>query len=72
MNENEKLNVIDILSILSFLIGLENLNINATQTDMQNIQAELNKKTDLLLNEIHSHLEKQDKALEQIAERLNK
>ena len=70
MNENEKLNVIDILSILSFLIGLENLNINATQTDMQNIQAELNKKTDLLLQEIHGHLEKQDEILKEIEKRL--
>ena len=70
MNENNSLDFIDLLSIMSFIIGLINLDYNATQDDMQRIQAELNNKTDLLLNEIHGHLEEQDRLLKEIAERL--
>lgn len=65
---NERLTVIDILSILSFVIGLENLDMNISQTDLQEETSRLDKKVDEKVNkalaEIHNHLEKQDKKLE--------
>ena len=70
MNENGNLDFLDIISILSFLIALENLDLNVTQEDAQNLQVEINNKTDLMLKEIHEHLEEQDKLLKEIAERL--
>lgn len=71
-NENSKLDFIDILSIMSFVIALQNLDLNVTQEDAQNLQRELSAKTDLLLTEIHGHLEEQDRLLKEIAERLKK
>ena len=71
-NENSKLDFIDILSIMSFVIALQNLDLNVTQEDAQNLQRELSEKTDLLLTEIHGHLEEQDRLLKEIAERLKK
>lgn len=64
MNSNEQLNLIDLLSILSFLIALENLGMNISQSDLDD-------KTKLLLDEIHGHLEKQDEMLQRIERKLN-
>ena len=69
-SENSKLDFIDLLSIASFVIALQNLDLNVTQEDAQNLQRELSEKTDLLLQEIHGHLEQQDKLLREIAERI--
>ena len=62
----KQLDFIDILSIASFVIGLQNLNENMTQGDKQDLQEELSNKADLLLREIHSHLESQDDKLDKI------
>ena len=56
-----QLSFIDIISIASFLVSIENLEENLTQSDKQDLQNELSDKADLLLNEIHKHLEEQDK-----------
>ena len=58
--ENGELTILDTISILSFLIGLENLDMNVTQTDAQNLQHQLDNNTHLILGEIHKHLEEQD------------
>ena len=62
---NEQLSFIDLLSIMSFCIGLMNLEINITQEDIDN-------QTQTLLNEIHSHLDIQDSKLDNIITRLEK
>lgn len=69
--ENGQLTFLDIISIISFLIDIENLELNATQDDMARIQRELSNKAELLLTEIHGHLEKQDKKLDKILEAIN-
>ena len=63
MNQNEQLSFIDLLSIMSFCIGLMNLEINITQEDVDN-------QTQTILNELHGHLEIQDKKLDNIIQRL--
>ena len=63
MTDNGQLDFLDLISIASFVIGLENLELNATQEDAQNLQRELSEKTDLLLQENHSHLKEQDNRL---------
>ena len=55
---------------MSFVIGLMNFNENLTQGDKQELLQEFSNKADLLLNEIHSHLEEQDKKLDEILKRL--
>ena len=57
---------LDVLTIMSFMIGVKNLDMNVTQEDAQRLQADLAEKTDILLKEIHSHLEMQDKKLDDI------
>ena len=59
---------LDIVTLVSFIIGVENLELNATQDDMARIQRELSDKTEQLLTELHGHLELQDKKIDQILE----
>lgn len=63
MNQNEQLSFIDLLSILSFCIGVMNLGLNVSAEDIDN-------QTQTLLNEMHSHLELQDSKLDNIIQRL--
>lgn len=67
-----QLSFIDLLSIASFAIGLENLEENLTQGDKQDLQKDLSDKADLLLKEIHEHLERQDQKIDEILRRINK
>ena len=64
MNDNGQLDFIDLLSIMSFCIGLLNLELNVTAEDIDN-------QTQTLLNEIHAHLEEQDNKLDEIIRRLD-
>ena len=63
---------LDIITLISFFIGLANLEENLTQGDKQELQEDLSNKADLLLNEIHSHLEEQDKKLNLILQEIKK
>lgn len=64
MNDNEQLSFIDLLSIMSFCIGVMNLDLNVTAEDIDN-------QTQTLLTEIHTHLEEQDKKINEIIRRLD-
>ena len=69
---NEQLEFLDILNILSFVIGLMNYNENLTQNDKQDLMAEVDNQTKLLLKDIHSHLREQDIKIDKIIERIDK
>lgn len=68
--ESKQLTFLDLLNVLSFLIGLENLEANLTQSDKQDLQSDLAETAERLLNEIHAHLEAQDAKIERILKRL--
>ena len=68
--ENGEFTFLDIVSLMSFFIGLVNLEENLTQGDKQELQKDLSEKAELLLNEIHSHLELQDEKLDMILQKL--
>ena len=70
MTDNGQLDFLDLLSIMSFVIAVENLEENVTQSDKQELLQEFNDKATLLLNEIHAHLEEQDVRLSAIEETL--
>ena len=74
MNEQGQLNFIDLLSVMSFYIGLLNLDMNITQTDIQKQTTELDDRLNLhlreALNEIHQHLEDQDVKLSKIQQQI--
>lgn len=65
-----KQNFFDLLNVMSFAIGLMNLNENLTQGDKQDIMKNLSEKADTILKEIHAHLEKQDEKINDILKRL--
>ena len=69
--DNGEFTFLDIISLMSFFIGVMNLNENLTQGDKQEMMEEFSQKADLLLREIHTHLEEQDSLLHQIWEELH-
>ena len=70
--ENGQFTFLDSIGIISFLIGLMNLNENLTQGDKQELLQNFSQKADELLQEIHSHLEFQDQKIDKILEELSK
>lgn len=67
---NEQYTLIDVLNILSFLIGILNLEENLTQGDKQDLIDNLNKNAQKVLEQINTHLEKQDSKLNKIIDLL--
>ena len=63
---NRQYDLLDVLNILSFAIGLLNYNENLTQNDKQELLEELDNQTTTLLEEIHAHLKEQDIKIEEI------
>ena len=72
--DNGEITFLDCISIVSFLVGLENLEINVTQESLDRQTAELdekvNKRVDDALADIHMHLAEQDKKIDQILSEL--
>ena len=67
---NGELTFLDTVGILSFLIGVQNLELNVTQEDAQNIQHRSDANAHLILDEIHNHLEEQDRKIDLIIKEL--
>ena len=63
---------VDMISLMSFAIGLENLDLNVTQNDIEaqtaDLDARVNEKIHDMLTEIHTHLRTQDDKLDRIME----
>ena len=70
-SDNNECSFLDLITLLSFVISLENLEENLSQNDKQDLQRDLSEKADKILAEIHSHLEVQDNKLNDIMEKLN-
>ena len=68
--QNGQLTLIDLLSILSFAVGLQNLELNIDQNDLTAQTQEIDKKANKIVNnaiaEIHAHLEMQDRKIDRI------
>ena len=62
--EQRQFDVLDILNVLSFMLGIENLQENRTQSAHNDVQAEY------LLVEINKRFEEQNKILGEILERM--
>ncbi len=61
--KNGEFTFLDILSILSFCIGLQNLEINITQDDLQNMATHADIRQTEGIEDIHRHLAVQDEKL---------
>ena len=65
MNNNGQFEILDILTIMSFALQLENQN---NLVGMKDVQNEVNR----AVSEIHAHLEEQDRMLKLLLERTEK
>ena len=64
MHDKRELDVLDILNILSFYIGVKNLDENLSQTTAGNL-------LDKAVGDIHKHLEEQDNKIDMILKELS-
>lgn len=58
--------ILDVLNVVSFLIGVANYNENLTQTDKQELIHKLDKQTSELLSQLNAHLERQDENIDKL------
>lgn len=65
-----ELTFIDLLSIISFCVGLQNLDLNLAQEDLDKQTQELDKRLHNVIDDIHRHLSVQDTKLNLILNRL--
>lgn len=70
MNRIGEMNFIDALSVASFLIALENLDLNLAQEDLDAQTQELDRSLRRVVDDIHNHLSVQDSKLNIILNRL--
>ena len=63
MDWRKEWDFIDILSVMSFCIGLQNLDLNIAQEDLDNQTQELDKRLRGNVEDIHRHLAVQDEKL---------
>lgn len=71
MNEQSS-NVNDLINILSFVIGMENLQENRQQSAHNDVQVANDKQAQYLLEEINKKFEEQNKILDKLVELLEK
>jgi len=69
---NGELTFLDLISIISFCVGLQNLDLNIAQEDLDNQTQELDRKLHGVIDDIHQHLQMQDEKIDMILEELSK
>mgnify|MGYP007069857496 CR=1 FL=1 len=73
--DNGEFTFLDTLSLISFAIGLKNLDLNITQEHLDkqtaDLKAQVDEDVNFALNEIHNHLQMQDDKINSILEVLN-
>ena len=63
--------LLDSIAVISFLVGLQNLELNITEQDITNQTQGLDRRLKLVVDDIHKHLQEQDAKIDLILERLN-
>lgn len=61
---------IDYVNLMDLAINIRNLRSNTSQEDRQKLEEHFNKKLNVLLEEIHSHLQEQDAKIDKILSKL--
>ena len=64
--KNGEWTFLDLVTLISFVVGLENLEYNITQDDLQKVAKEMEQKQTDQIMDIHEHLAVQDAKLRQI------
>ena len=65
--DNGEFTFLDMISIISFCVGLQNLEYNIAQEDLDNQTQELDRRLREVVDDIHEHLQKQDRILEELS-----
>ena len=68
--KNGELTFLDMISIISFCVGLQNLDLNLAQEDLDKQTQELDERLNNVIDDIHRHLSVQDTKLNLILNRL--
>ena len=68
ISESGEITLLDLLSIISFCVGLQNLDLNITEQDITSQTQELDRKLRMQVADIHKHLQMQDEKLNHIIE----
>ena len=63
---NGEYTFLDILSILSFFLAIQNYDLNVDQNYMQDVQQKFNTQISTAVDEIHKHLQMQDDKIDEI------
>ena len=66
--DNGEFTFLDIISIISFCVGLQNLDLNLQQEDLDNQTQELDARLRAVVDDIHKHLQEQDLKIDKILE----
>ena len=61
---------IDLVNLMDLAISLQNLRSNTSQEDSQKLEKHFNDKLELVLDEIHTHLQEQDNKIDLILKKL--
>lgn len=69
--DNGEITFLDLLAIMSFCIGLQNLDLNIAQEDLDNQTQELDARLRKVVDDIHKHLQEQDVKIDYIISTLN-
>lgn len=67
-NSGKQFDIIDALSVMSFLLGLENLQENRQQSAQNDVNAANDKQAKQILSKIGKRLDQQDAMLKEILE----
>ncbi len=70
--DDRQFDFIDAISVASFMLGLENLYENRIQSAQNDVGAANDKQASYLLSEIGKRLDRQDRTLEAILEKLER
>ena len=62
------MNYIDYVNLMDLAISLQNLRSNTSQEGQQKLEEHFNKKLNALIEQIHAHLQEQDKKIDMILE----
>ena len=63
-------NYIDYVNLMDLAISIRNLQSNNSQKERQKLEEHFNNKLNIVLNDIHSHLQKQDEKIDLILKKL--
>lgn len=71
MGDNQQFGVLDILSVMSFLLGVQNLQENRQQSAHNDVSAANDKQAKFILEELGRKFEEQNAMLREILEVIN-